>query len=127
MNYLEALQQRYSVKKFDPNKIIPKEHVENILQAGKLSASSLGLQPYRVIVVESSEAKSKLVPAFYNPSQISTCSHLLVIVSKKGIDEQYIKDTLDRSTKSEKLHFNNWSRSEKASIRILRTTVRLKS
>ena len=90
MNYLEALQQRYSVKKFDPNKIIPKEHVENILQAGKLSASSLGLQPYRVIVVESSEAKSKLVPAFYNPSQISTCSHLLVIVSKKGIDEQYI-------------------------------------
>lgn len=90
MNYLEALSRRYSVKKFN-NQIIPQETLHNILESGKLSASSLGLQPYKIIIVESEEMKQKLIPAFYNPSQISTCSHLVVIVSKKNIEENYIQ------------------------------------
>ncbi|MCW3160436.1 NAD(P)H-dependent oxidoreductase [Chryseobacterium oryctis] len=89
MNYLEALSRRYSVKKFN-KEIIPQETLLNILEAGKLSASSLGLQPYKILVVESEEMKEKLIPAFYNPSQISTCSHLIVIISKKTVDESYI-------------------------------------
>jgi len=90
MNYLEALSRRYSVKKFN-NEIIPQETLHNILESGKLSASSLGLQPYKITVVESEEMKQKLIPAFYNPSQISTCSHLIVIISKKIIGESYIQ------------------------------------
>lgn len=90
MNYLEALSRRYSVKKFN-KEIIPQETLHNILESGKLSASSLGLQPYKIIVVESEEMKQKLIPAFYNPSQISTCSHLVVIISKKIIEENYIR------------------------------------
>ncbi|WP_346983833.1 NAD(P)H-dependent oxidoreductase [Chryseobacterium sp. POE27] len=89
MNYLEALSRRYSVKKFN-TEIIPGETLNNILESGKLSASSMGLQPYKIIVVESKEMKEKLIPAFYNPSQISTCSHLIVIISKKTLDESYI-------------------------------------
>ncbi|WP_326981839.1 NAD(P)H-dependent oxidoreductase [Chryseobacterium sp. MYb264] len=89
MNYLEALSRRYSVKKFN-NEIIPQETLHNILESGKLSASSLGLQPYKILVAESEEMKQKLIPAFYNPSQISTCSHLVIIVSKKTVDESYI-------------------------------------
>ncbi|MDR6405398.1 MULTISPECIES: NAD(P)H-dependent oxidoreductase [Chryseobacterium] len=89
MNYLEALSKRYSVKKFN-NEIIPQEKLFNILESGKLSASSLGLQPYKIVVVESEEMKKKLIPAFYNPSQISTCSHLIVIISKKTVEEGYI-------------------------------------
>ncbi|MDR6922944.1 NAD(P)H-dependent oxidoreductase [Chryseobacterium sp. 2987] len=90
MNYLEALSRRYSVKKFN-HEIIPQEILHNILESGKLSASSLGLQPYKIFVVESEEMKQKLIPAFYNPSQISTCSHLIVIISKKTIEENYIR------------------------------------
>lgn len=89
MNYLEALSRRYSVKKFN-NEIIPREILHNILESGKLSASSLGLQPYKILVVESKEMKEKLIQAFYNPSQISTCSHLMVIISKKTLDESYV-------------------------------------
>ncbi|KFF08939.1 NAD(P)H-dependent oxidoreductase [Chryseobacterium luteum] len=89
MNYLEALSRRYSVKKFN-HEIIPQDILHNILESGKLSASSLGLQPYKVLVVESEEMKQKLIPAFYNPSQVSTCSHLIVIISKKTIEESYI-------------------------------------
>jgi nitroreductase len=77
------------VKKFNAE-IIPPETLHNILESGKLSASSLGLQPYKILIVESKEMKEKLIPAFYNPSQISTCSHLIVIISKKTLDESYI-------------------------------------
>nr|WP_314493743.1 NAD(P)H-dependent oxidoreductase [uncultured Chryseobacterium sp.] len=90
MNYLEALSRRYSVKKFNPEVIIPQELLLNILESGKLAASSLGLQPYKIFVVESSAMKEKLIPAFYNPSQISTCSHLIVLISKKNMDEVYL-------------------------------------
>ncbi len=88
-NYLEALSRRYSVKKFN-QETVPQEVLYNILESGKLSASSLGLQPYKILVVESEAMKQKLIPAFYNPSQISTCSHLIVIVSKKTVEEQYL-------------------------------------
>ena len=90
MDYLEALQKRYSVKKFDPSKEVSSPILQNILQAGKLSASSLGLQPYKILVVQSKEMLEKLIPAFHNPSQISTCSKLIVIVSKKTVDGSYV-------------------------------------
>lgn len=90
MNYLESLRNRYSVKKFDKDKTVSADLIANILEAAKLSASSLGLQPYEIIIVQSAEMKEKLVPAFYNPSQISTCSHLIILVSKNTIGEEYI-------------------------------------
>lgn len=89
MNYLEALNWRYSVKKFDGTKI-PADQLNSILEAGRLSVSSLGLQPYHLLVVENDETIQKLVPAFYNPSQISTCSHLIALVSKTHINREYV-------------------------------------
>ena len=90
MNYIESLQKRYSVKKFNKERKVAPEILQNILEAGRLSVSSLGLQPYKIIVAETNEMLEKLNPAFYNASQISTCSHLLAIVSKKDIEPHYV-------------------------------------
>lgn len=89
MNYLDALNWRYSVKKFDGNKI-PSDKIDNILESGRLSVSSLGLQPYHLLVVENKDTIQSLIPAFYNPSQISTCSHLIALVSKTNINKDYV-------------------------------------
>ncbi|MBV6881336.1 NAD(P)H-dependent oxidoreductase [Epilithonimonas ginsengisoli] len=89
MNYLEALNWRYSVKRFNGQKI-SSEKLNNILEAGRLSVSSQGLQPYHLLVVENDETIQKLIPAFYNPSQISTCSHLIALVSKTNINKEYV-------------------------------------
>ncbi|TDX84444.1 NAD(P)H-dependent oxidoreductase [Epilithonimonas xixisoli] len=89
MNYLEALNWRYSVKRFNGKKI-SSEKLNNILEAGRLSVSSQGLQPYHLLVVENDETIQKLIPAFYNPSQISTCSHLIALVSKTNINKEYV-------------------------------------
>lgn len=90
MNYLDALNKRYSVKKFNPERTVSPDALFHILEAARLSASSLGLQPYRLIIVQKPEMKEQLVPAFYNPSQISTCSHLIAIISKNNIGAEYI-------------------------------------
>ena len=90
MNYIESLQKRYSVKKFNKDKKISPEILRNLLSAGQLSVSSLGLQPYKIFVIESDEMKNKLIPAFRNPSQISTCSHLIVLATKKNVEEKYV-------------------------------------
>ena len=103
MNYLEALNQRYSVKKFEKGLQVPADILQNILEAGKLSASSLGLQPYRIIVAESNGIKQKLIPAFYNPTQISTCSHLLIIVSNNEIKEEYVGNYFNDISKTREI------------------------
>ena len=103
MNYLEALNQRYSVKKFEKGLQVPADILGNILEAGKLSASSLGLQPYRIIVAESNGIKEKLIPAFYNPTQISTCSHLLIIVSNNEIKEEYVGNYFNDISKTREI------------------------
>ena len=103
MNYLDALNKRYSVKKFDPEKIVSSDALYHILEAARLSASSLGLQPYKLIIVQSPEMKEKLIPAFYNPSQISTCSHLIVIVSKNTIESEYIGDYFSHISKTREI------------------------
>ncbi|WP_161530996.1 NAD(P)H-dependent oxidoreductase [Riemerella anatipestifer] len=90
MNYIDALNKRYSVKKFDTEKKVTEDTLSRILEAGRLSASSLGLQPYRVLVISSPSKKEDLASAFYNPSQTSTCSHLLVIISKKELEKNYV-------------------------------------
>ncbi len=98
MNYLEALNNRYSVKKFDPTRIVEPEKLYQILEAARLSASSMGLQPYKIYIVGSEPVKQQLIPAFYNPSQISTCSHLIVITSKKHLEKEYLDGYLRHIT-----------------------------
>ncbi|SDD87597.1 NAD(P)H-dependent oxidoreductase [Riemerella columbipharyngis] len=90
MNYNEALQKRYSVKEFDSEKKVSQSVLQNILNAGRLSASSLGLQPYRLIVVETDTVKNEMASVFANPRQALTCSHLLLIVTKKEIEPYYV-------------------------------------
>jgi len=71
MNYLEALNRRYSVKKFDTERQVAPEVLHNILQAGKLSASSLGLQPYKIYVAESAAIRRLfIIPRRQKPVRI---------------------------------------------------------
>jgi len=95
MQIIDALNRRYATKRMTGEKL-PQEKVEIILEAIKLSASSMGLQPYTIMVIENEELKKKLKPAAYNQPQIAECSHLLVFnawsdITEKQVDE-YIQN-----------------------------------
>ncbi|WP_440994413.1 nitroreductase family protein [Cysteiniphilum litorale] len=47
MNYIELLEQRFACKKFDPTRKISANDKAFILEAGRLSPSSFGLEPWQ--------------------------------------------------------------------------------
>ena len=63
MDFLEMMQQRKSCRSYQPDKVIPREDLLKIVEAGRLSPSGCNSQPWKFIVVDSPEAKEKLCDA----------------------------------------------------------------
>lgn len=80
MNLIESLKWRYSVKKYSNRKVNGAAAIKSITEAINLSASSAGLQPYRVIVVEHAGIRQQLAEGGFNP-QVTEASHLLVFAA----------------------------------------------
>ncbi len=109
MNSITALKWRYAVKKFDPDKLVSEEKINVLKTAFNLTATSYGLQPLRLVLVQNKEIQDKLMTASYNQKQIGTASHLLVICIEntvdKGFIEKHFKMVQDiRKTPDEILH-----------------------
>lgn len=105
MEFTEIVKQRYAVKKFD-GKTIPDDKIESLLELIKLSPSSLGLQPFKVIIIKSQELKNNLLPATFGQEQITTCSHLLVFVANTDVDshiQEYVKIMKSQNISEEKI------------------------
>jgi nitroreductase len=80
MELLEKLKWRYATKAMNSQKV-PKEKVDNIIEAISLAPTSSGLQPFEVYVITNQEVKEKIKPIAWNQSVITDCSHLLVFAS----------------------------------------------
>jgi nitroreductase len=89
MSLIQQLEWRYATKKMSGDKV-PADKLQNILRATQLSASSYGLQPYTILVIEDAATKEKLAPAAYNQPQIIASSQLLVFCAWADITEKQI-------------------------------------
>src|SRR4051794_9554016 len=85
---LERLKWRYAVKKYDPTRKVSAEDWQTLEDAMLLAPSSLGLQPYKLVVITDQAMKDKLRPAAFNQPQISEASHVVVFAYKKSFDEK---------------------------------------
>ena len=88
--YLQQLNWRYATKKFDLTKKISAQDLQDILEATRLSPSSFGIQPWKMIVISDPEIKQKLQLEAFNQEQITTCSHLVVLSVRKGLSPEDI-------------------------------------
>lgn len=89
MELLEAMNWRYAAKKMN-GQTVPAEKIDIILEAIRLSASSIGLQPYNVIVIDNHELKGKIHEKACPQPQIVEGSHLLVFAHWANIDASQI-------------------------------------
>lgn len=89
MDYLTQLNWRYATKRMNGGKV-PQEKIDRILEAIRLSASSMGLQPYTVLIIENEELRKKIRPVSYNQPQITEASHLLVFAAWKDIPAEKV-------------------------------------
>ena len=78
---LDNLNWRYATKKFDATKKISSEDLNTLKEAVRLSASSYGLQPYKVIIVENPEIREKLKAAAYGQTQITDASQIFIFAN----------------------------------------------
>lgn len=79
MNTIESLQWRYAAKKFDTSKQLSETQITTLKEAFNLTATSYGLQPIKLIVIQNKALQEKLVSASWNQQQIVQASHVLVI------------------------------------------------
>lgn len=91
MSVLTNLKWRYATKRMNGQKV-PAEKLENILEAIQLAPTSIGMQPFTVMVIEDAELKAKIAPAIYNQPQITEGSHVLVFAAWK----EYSNENVDK-------------------------------
>jgi len=95
MTVIDALNWRYATKRMNGN-IIPKEKMESILKAISLAPSSLGLQPYSIIVVENPGMLEKIKPIANMQPQITEASALLVFAAWDNLTQKRIDKYIAR-------------------------------
>ena len=78
---LDNLNWRYATKKFDATKKISSEDLNTLKEAVRLAASSYGLQPYKVVIVENPEIREQLKAAAYGQTQITDSSQLFIFAN----------------------------------------------
>mgnify|MGYP003700819383 CR=1 FL=1 len=105
---IKSLKWRYATKKFDPSRKVREEDLNTILEAARLSASSYGLQPYKILVIEDAETREQLKEASWGQSQITDASHLVVLANivapQEGLVDQYMENvSLQRDIPVEEL------------------------
>jgi nitroreductase len=82
---LDAQRWRYATKNFDPARSIPAEQWQALEDCLVLSPSSYGLQPWKFLVIDDPALRQELRPHSWNQSQITDCSHLVVLLAKRTI------------------------------------------
>ncbi|MFA7083875.1 MAG: NAD(P)H-dependent oxidoreductase [Arcobacteraceae bacterium] len=80
-SFEEAMDFRHACKVFDENKKISDGDLKFILEAGRKSPSSFGMEAWKFLVITNEELKAKLRPACWNQAQITSCSHLVVVLA----------------------------------------------
>ena len=82
----QAMDFRHACKVFDETKKINDEEMKYILEAGRKSPSSFGMEAWKFLVITNEELKAKLRPVCWDQVQITSCSHLVVILAGiKGV------------------------------------------
>ena len=89
---LQDLYNRYTVKRFDPEQKVDEEHIDLLIKTFHLAPSSLNIQAWKLVVIESSECKEKFSQAGQagNVHRIKNASHIFVFARKRWIGFRHI-------------------------------------
>ena len=79
-DFMEIVKGRRSIRNYDTNVKISKEEMTQILEEATLAPSSVNMQPWRFLVIDSAEGKATLAPlAKFNQVQVETSSAVIAV------------------------------------------------
>lgn len=118
----------HACKAFDESKKIPEEQLLEILEAGRLTPSSFGLEHTRMLVISNQELKEAMMPFCWNQKQFPTSSEVVVLKSlvqdiiapseyiqksmqERGLDERFMQrlQAFQEANFKERADFESWS------------------
>jgi len=82
MEFLDIVQQRRSVKSYDPEKAISNAELKELFDEVVLSPSSFNLQHWTFVAVKDSEQKKLLKEAAWDQPQVEDCSVAILVCGK---------------------------------------------
>ena len=97
---IDRLNWRYATKRYDSSRKISDKDWQTLQDSLQLAPSSMGLQPYKFIVVEDPEIRAKLREAGYDQPAITDASHFVVLAYKTTFDERDAADFIDLVAKT---------------------------
>ncbi len=93
--FLKTMDFRHACKVFDETKKISDEDIRYILEVARKSPSSFGMEAWKFLVISNDELREKLKPFCWNQAQITTCSHLVIVLA--GIETLKVESGVVRS------------------------------
>jgi nitroreductase len=100
---------RYATKKFDATKKVSAEDLASLKEAIRLSASSFGLQLYKIIIVENPELRAQLLPASWGQNQVVDASHLVVFANQTTVTEADVDHYISTISETRNIPTNSLS------------------
>ena len=94
MKIIDNLKWRYATKKFDSSKKIDQSKIDLLKEAVNLTASSYGLQPYKVLIITDPEVRQKLREAAWGQPQLTDASHVILFCNYLNVGEKEVDDYL---------------------------------
>ena len=80
-DFTKAMDFRHACKIFDESKTIPDDQMHYILEAGRKSPSSFGMEGWKFLVITNEALKAKLRPHCWDQVQVTSCSHLVIVLA----------------------------------------------
>lgn len=98
--FIDAMQFRHATKEFDPTKKVSQEDFSTLLEAGRLSPSSFGFEPWKFLVIQNEDLRKKLKDFTWGAQgQLPTASYFVIILARKKnrmiYNSEYIKHMLN--------------------------------
>ena len=121
---LEIFNRRYACKKYDKTKVVSDEDFMAIIEAGRLSPSSFGLEPWKFILVKNEEMLNDMREFAWGAlNSLNGATEIVILLARKGVtgDSKYFEDNSknlkkvsdemfeavkDKFTKFQKIHLN---------------------
>ena len=93
-DFTKAMDFRHACKVFDENKKISDEEMHYILEAGRKSPSSFGMEAWKFLVITNEDLKAKLRPFCWDQVQVTSCSHLVIVLA--GIENAKVESGMPK-------------------------------
>ncbi|WP_022942980.1 NAD(P)H-dependent oxidoreductase [Psychromonas hadalis] len=105
---INDLKKRYTTKKYDPNLRVSQPDLMVIIEAMRLSSSSINSQPWKFIIIESDAAKQRMHDTFannfqFNQPHIKTASHIILFAHNPYYKRENYAQVIEQDIKNQRL------------------------